>query len=194
MLPGSQDTGAAAAALLPSSAAKKASASSAALALRLLLPAAPDAGGRWRACSLTCAVACHPAKLSAAQVWRRCWEVNCSTLSFTLSCLDNTFHSLCLHANVSVQTHVPEALQEAPGRTSFSASRCVGVRSGMAALMKRLAAATFSCVLAEFSLSHFSLSSLLTFFSYSLILSCKARHCQVIIRIMLVGLPHTSSD
>ena len=102
---------------------------------------------------------------------------------FTLSCFDKTFYSLCLHANIFVQTDAPEALQEPPGCTSFSASRCIGVRSGMAALIKRLAAATFSCVLAEFSLSHFSLSNLLTFFSYSLILSCKASNCQITVEI-----------
>lgn len=42
----------------------------------------------------------------------------------------------------------------------------------MAALMKRLAAATFICVCAEFCASHRSLSSFRTFFSYSRTRSC----------------------
>ncbi len=41
----------------------------------------------------------------------------------------------------------------------------------MAAEMKRFAAATLTCVCAEFSCSHFSLSSFCTFCSYSRIRS-----------------------
>lgn len=62
------------------------------------------------------------------------------------------------------------------GRTAFRAARCAGVRSGMAALMKRLAAATFICVCAELCASHRSLSSFRSFFSYSRIRSCGAQN------------------